>query len=193
MDVKEQAKKYFAKGDYIKALKIYNKLLASNNNDYIILANRSVIYIKIGEYQLALNDLINSIKIKSDWGKTWGRLGAALYGLDELNESLLAYNKANDLDNKEIYVKMINKISNELKGKNKQVNNTMGDIMNDEKFGQLFNNLINTVTKNKNLMDKFTNPEFQNKIMSLQDNPFSVINDREIMDIFNNLISNIKL
>ena len=193
MDVKEQAKKYFAKGDYIKALKIYNKLLASNNNDYIILANRSVIYIKIGEYQLALNDLINSIKIKSDWGKTWGRLGAALYGLDELNESLLAYNKANDLDNKEIYVKMINKISNELKGKNKQVNNTMGDLMNDEKFGQLFNNLINTVTKNKNLMDKFTNPEFQNKIMSLQDNPFSVINDREIMDIFNNLISNIKL
>jgi stress-induced-phosphoprotein 1 len=193
MDVKEQAKKYFIKGDYIKALKIYNKLLASNNNDYIILANRSVIYIKIGEYQLALNDLINSIKIKSDWGKTWGRLGAALYGLDELNESLLAYNKANDLDNKEIYVKMINKISNELKGKNKQVNNTMGDLMNDEKFGQLFNNLINTVTKNKNLMDKFTNPEFQNKIMSLQDNPFSVINDREIMDIFNNLISNIKL
>lgn len=193
MDVKEQAKKYFAKGDYIKALKIYNKLLASNNNDYIILANRSVIYIKIGEYQLALNDLINSIKIKSDWGKTWGRLGAALYGLDELNESLLAYNKANDLDNKEIYVKMINKISNELKVKNKQVNNTMGDLMNDEKFGQLFNNLINTVTKNKNLMDKFTNPEFQNKIMSLQDNPFSVINDREIMDIFNNLISNIKL
>lgn len=193
MDVKEQAKKYFTKGDYIKALKIYNKLLASNNNDYIILANRSVIYIKIGEYQLALNDLINSIKIKSDWGKTWGRLGAALYGLDELNESLLVYNKANDLDNKEIYVKMINKISNELKVKNKQVNNTMGDLMNDEKFGQLFNNLINTVTKNKNLMDKFTNPEFQNKIMSLQDNPFSVINDREIMDIFNNLISNIKL
>ena len=42
------------------------------------------------------------------------RLGAALYGLNKLDEALVAYNKANDLEQSDIYKDMIEQIKSEV-------------------------------------------------------------------------------
>jgi stress-induced-phosphoprotein 1 len=186
MDKKEQANKYFKEGNFNKALTIYDNLLDLDNTNYIILANRSALYIKLGEYNLALNDAILSIKYKSDWSKTWGRLGAALYGLNKLEESLVAYNKANELGPLDIYRIMIDQIKKDL---NKT--NHITELLNEQVVEDLFGNLYNSIINNRKIMDKLTNPEFQNKIMSLQHNPLNIINDKEVMNLLNDLLNNL--
>ena len=71
--------------------------------------------IKTKGFNLALKDCIRVTKLKPDWGKAWGRLGASLYGLEKYNDAMTAYVKANELDPNDIYTKMIDTI----KGKTK--------------------------------------------------------------------------
>jgi stress-induced-phosphoprotein 1 len=115
MDKKDQANQYFKDCDYEQAVKLYSEILETDKNNHAVLSNRSAAYIKLDKYDLALTDAIKTTKLKPEWGKAWGRLGAALYGQDKLDESLVAYNKANELEPSEIYTQMMDQIKEQLK------------------------------------------------------------------------------
>ncbi len=63
-----------------------------------MLSNRSAASAKLGKFDDALRDADECIKSKPDWGKGYGRRGAALEGLGKLDESLKALERACDLD-----------------------------------------------------------------------------------------------
>lgn len=190
MELKNQANQYFKDSEYQKAIEIYTQLLEENENNEAILSNRSASYIKLEQFDLALNDAAKATKLKPDWGKAWGRLGAALYGLGRIDESLVAFSKANELEPCEIYLTMINQIKNNLNEfKEEFLETTTDNILINNVFGSMFDSVIS----NHKIMEKITNPEFQDKVLSYQNNPMEAMKDDEIISALSEMIKSFKL
>jgi stress-induced-phosphoprotein 1 len=175
---RELGNQYFIKGLYDNAIQIYTELLENDDNNYLLYSNRSATYIKKEQYELALKDAIKSLKIKSDYGKSWGRLGASLYGLKKYDEALMAYNKAYDIEPLEIYKNMIEEIKN-----NKNSESLLGN------YTELLEKMIN----NKDVMDKLNDLNFQQKLLKYQSNPMDAINDHEIVNVIKNMMKSLGL
>lgn len=186
MNKKDKANQYLKNGNYEQAIKLYNELLECDKTDYAILANRSLAYIKSEKYDLALIDTVNITKVKPESGKAWGRLGAALFGLERFSESNVAYCKANELEPQDIYKNMIEQIKEKI-----SIEQLKYKAINEP--DNLFNNLFNSLMTNSKITEKITNTNFQNKVMSLQNNPIEAMKDTEIMEIINEIFNGIKL
>ena len=185
--LKEKANEYYVEYKYNEAVDIYSQLLEWEPENYMVLSNRSAAYIKLEKWNEALNDAVMSTKLKPDWGKAWGRLGAALYGQDKLDEALVAYNKANELEPSNIYVEMIEEI------KQNMINIKNNLFSNDPKaqnpsMENLFSTMFDSVISNPKIMEKLTNPEFQNKVLTMQSNPLQALKDQEVMNIMSEMM-----
>jgi stress-induced-phosphoprotein 1 len=189
---KDMANQYFKEGKYEDAIKLYSEILETDENNHVILSNRSATYIKLEKWDEALKDAVVSTKIKPDWGKAWGRLGAALYGQDKLDEAIVAYNKANELEPSEIYTEMITEIKEKIiEIKNKLVFDDSSNPMGNPAMENLFSTMFDSVISNPKIMEKLTDPEFQGKVLSLQSNPFEALKDKEVMDIMSEMMKNL--
>jgi stress-induced-phosphoprotein 1 len=149
--------------------------------------NLGIEKMKIGDYKTAIESFDEAIRLKPDWGKAWGRLGAALYGQDKLDEALVAYNKANELEPSNIYVEMIEEI------KQNMINIKNNLFSNDPKaqnpsMENLFSTMFDSVISNPKIMEKLTNPEFQNKVLTMQSNPLQALKDQEVMNIMSEMM-----
>lgn len=169
--------------NYEDAIKIYTSLLEYLPNNYIILSNRSVAYIKSEQYKLAIDDCIKTTRVAPNWAKGWGRLGASLFKLNRLDKAKIAYEKAAELEKNSnivsIYTNMINHINNITAKK-------------DTKFDDMFETMFESIVSNPNIMKKIINPNFQNKVLSMQSNPFDAFKDDDIMDVMNQMIGKLK-
>jgi stress-induced-phosphoprotein 1 len=194
MEKKDKANQYFKDGDYEQSIKIYSEILETDENNYTVLSNRSAAYIKLAKYDLALLDAIKTTKLKPEWGKAWGRLGGALYGQDKFDESLVAYNKANELEPSEIYTQMMDQIKEQLIIiKSKLIDENINETVGNPQMNNLFSNIFDSVISNPKIMEKLTDPEFQGKVLSLQHNPMEAMKDREVMSIMNEMMKNMNL
>lgn len=194
MDKKELANNYFRDGKYDEAINLYTDLLKDDENNYIILSNRSACYIKQEKYNLGLTDAVKSTKLKSNWGKSWGRVGASLFGLKKYEEALVAYHKANELEPLDIYKEMINQIENKLKElKGELLNENFGDLTKNYPVGDLVNNLFDYVISNPKIIEKLNDPTFQSKVLSFENNPLNALKDNDIMDLMGEMMKGIKL
>ena len=188
--LKEKANEYYVEYKYNESVDIYSQLLEWEPENYMVLSNRSAAYIKLEKWNEALNDAVMSTKLKPDLGKAWGRLGAALYGQDKLDEALVAYNKANELEPSNIYVEMIKEI------KQNMINIKNNLFSNDQKvqnpsMENLFSTMFDSVISNPKIMEKLTNPEFQNKVLTMQSNPLQALKDQEVMTIMSEMMKNL--
>ena len=164
-------------GDYKEAIKIYTTLL-QDNEDYILYSNRSVAYFKLKQYELALKDAVKSTKLNYEYSKSWGRLGACLYCLKRFDKAKVAYERAYELEQNIIYKNMINMIN--------IINNK------DNKEDDMLGNMIESLMNNSNIMEKISDPKFQDKVLSMQMNPFEAFKDNEIMGIMEEIIKKMK-
>ena len=57
----------------------------------VLYSNRSACYCGLRKYEQALEDAECCIGAKPDWGKGYGRKGAALHGLGRYNDAISAY------------------------------------------------------------------------------------------------------
>jgi small glutamine-rich tetratricopeptide repeat-containing protein alpha len=189
--LKENANNYFKQGNYIEAINLYTQILDNDMDNHFILSNRAVAFIKLEKYEEALNDAIKSTKLAPEWGKAWGRLGGALYGLSRFDESLVAYTKAFELEPLEIYQTMINDIKTICQNKKQEsIRETFNQTpveMND-----MISSMFDSVLENPKLMEKLSNPKFQEKVLSLQSNPMEAFRDNDIMGIMNEMMKSMK-
>ena len=194
MDTKEQANNYFKEGKYDEAIVLYSKILDEDEDNHLVLSNRSATYIKMGKYDEAIVDAARCTKLKPEWGKSWGRLGAALHGQCNYDDALVAYNKANELEPSEVYEKMIVEIKerfNELK--TKLMNESLPKELKNYQMGDMFSTMFDTVLENPNIIEKLTNPAFQSKVLSMQTNPIEALKDQEVMDMMMEMMKGIKV
>ena len=195
----ETANNYFKQGQYEDAIKIYTTLLEQDGDDCKILSNRCLSYIKLGDYKLSLTDAISVVRLQPESAKGWGRLGASLYGVNRFEEAITAYSKAYELEPLEMYSEMVQEINTKIiKVKKTVLKNSLLNKMKEGSepvnnlFSSMFGKMLESVTTNQKLMDKLSNSDFQNKVLSMESTPFSALNDTEVTDVLMEMLKSTK-
>lgn len=78
-------------GNFAEAVERYTEAIALEPTNHVFHSNRSAAYAKMAEYEKALADAKQTTTLKPDWGKGYGRLGAALCYLNRHEEAVEAY------------------------------------------------------------------------------------------------------
>ena len=72
---------------------------SSEDNSHIYYSNRSAAYVKLGQFELAKRDALESIeRSRGEWAKGWVRLAVASVALDDLTTHAKAYERAFKLE-----------------------------------------------------------------------------------------------
>ena len=176
MDNKNLADNFYKCSNYDEALNVYTDILKNDPHNFNVLLNRSLVYMKLKDYNNALLDAVKCIKLNTNNAKAWGRLGNALHAQNNYTDAIKAYQKSYDLEPNTIYIKMINRLNN------KKISPTPN---------KLLTSLLNTTLNDTNILKKLINPQFQEKVFSMQNNPVNMLKDDEIMDIMSKFLSKI--
>jgi stress-induced-phosphoprotein 1 len=95
---KDKGNTFIKNKHYEEALNCYNEAIKADPKDHIHYSNRSACYINLNNFQKALEDAEQCIKIKPDWAKGYLRKGMAEFKLDKLEEAAETYKKGLEID-----------------------------------------------------------------------------------------------
>ena len=77
----------FKNKEYIKAIDYYTAAIKETPTDHTIFGNRAAAFQNIKEYENALEDADECIKLNPEWGKGYLRKAQALHGRKKLWEA----------------------------------------------------------------------------------------------------------
>ena len=86
---KEYGNAAFKNKEFIKAIDYYTAAIKENPSDHTVFGNRAAAFHAIREYENALEDADDAIKLNPAWGKGYLRKAQALQGRKKL---YLSYN-----------------------------------------------------------------------------------------------------
>lgn len=209
--LKKSANDDFIDGKYEEAEQKYTLLLKNENeNNNLIYLNRCLTYLKLNKLDEALEDAKDSIKLKSDNAKAWGRLGSCLLAKENNEQAKIAFIKAYELEpNNEEYKKMalvenveeendddMISIMNKIKNLN-FIKKMDTDTFPKDAFAEIekmvpldgvMGNIFNKMMNNKNLLSLMDDNEFQKKMDSYSTNPLLAMRDPQILDLMKDLL-----
>jgi len=81
----------FAAKNYDEAIGFFTEGIAVDTSNHVLYSNRSACYAGQQNWPKAIDDADKCISIKPDWGKGYGRKGAALHGMGDLEGAHKAY------------------------------------------------------------------------------------------------------
>uniref|UniRef100_A0AC34Q5N9 Uncharacterized protein n=1 Tax=Panagrolaimus sp. JU765 TaxID=591449 RepID=A0AC34Q5N9_9BILA len=82
-----------------KALEFYEQAVLVDPTNNVLYANRSAIYLKLGETQKAIEEASHSIQLDPDWPKAYFRKGEALKEAKEYEKAIISYCQAIQFNN----------------------------------------------------------------------------------------------
>ncbi|RKF53208.1 Heat shock protein sti1-like protein [Erysiphe neolycopersici] len=169
--LKALGNKAISEKNFDEAIKLFTEAIAIEPTNHILFSNRSAAYASKKDYQNALDDAENVTKLKSDWAKGWGRVGAAKHGLGDLVGAREAYEKGLEIDSNNAQIKsglssVVRAIEAETSGDGLNSNpiDGIGKMFNDP---QIFQKLASNPKTSKFLAD----PSFMMKLTNLKNNP----------------------
>lgn len=180
-EFKQQGNAAFVAKDYGKAIDLFTKAIsASETPNHVLYSNRSACYASSKKFEEALKDAEECVKISPQWSKGYNRVGAAQFGLSQLDEAENSYKKALELDS-------ANKAAKE--GLEHVQKTKAGPQMPDLGLSQMFNdpNLIQNLKNNPKTADLMKDPQLVAKLEGYRNNPQSIsqdlFTDRRLMTI----------
>ena len=165
---KELGNVQFKQGNYEQAIVHFSKAIDLGGN-HVLYSNRSACFCGLRKYEEALSDATKCIEMKSDWGKGYGRKGAALHGLGRFDAAIEAYEKGLDV---EPGLAMLTKGLEDAK---REANRDKG-AGGMGGLGNVFAapDVISKIATNPQTAGFLADPSFMMKIQELQRNPDSI-------------------
>lgn len=164
-EYKAEGNKYFASKDFGKAIDYFTKAIeASSSPNHVLYSNRSACYSSLKNYEEALADARECIKINGNWAKGYNRLAGAQFGTGDLEGAKKSYNKALELDSGNSMAKDgLRQVESSLEAGNAP----------DLGLGKIFSdpNLIENLKKNPKTSELMKDPAIVQKVISIQQNP----------------------
>ncbi|WVF71786.1 hypothetical protein IAT40_006594 [Kwoniella sp. CBS 6097] len=96
--IKAEANKAFSAKDYVTAAKLYSDAIAIDPQNHVLYSNRSASKAGQKDWTGALEDAEKCIKISPSFAKGHARKGAALHGLRQYPEAVMAYEEGLQAD-----------------------------------------------------------------------------------------------
>ena len=81
IELRTKANKMYSSGNLAEALQLYNRAFNLAPNDHLVLSNRSITHLKLGNSLAALEDAEMAVAYRPDWPKGYLRRGSALKAL----------------------------------------------------------------------------------------------------------------
>ena len=86
-ELKRKGNEHFKEGHFKLASEFYSKALELSPSNHLVLSNRSLVFHKLGEYELALEDAEKCIAAQKGWAKGYARKASALNALSRFTET----------------------------------------------------------------------------------------------------------
>ncbi|XP_077993256.1 stress-induced-phosphoprotein 1-like isoform X2 [Glandiceps talaboti] len=96
--LKAQGNAALQAGKIQEAVDLYTSAINLAPGNHVLFSNRSAAYAKKGDYEKALEDGSQTVKLKPDWAKGYSRKGAALSFLKRYDDALATYKEGLKLD-----------------------------------------------------------------------------------------------
>ncbi|AET40320.1 Hsp90 cochaperone STI1 Ecym_5582 [Eremothecium cymbalariae DBVPG len=164
-EYKKEGNAAFVAKDFKRAVELFtNAIQESEEPNHVLYSNRSGAYASLKKFDEALSDATECVKIKADWSKGHNRLGAAHFGLGNLDEAEESYKKALELD-------ATNKAAKD--GLEQVQAAQQRRQQPDLGFGQMFQdpNLIEKLKNNPKTAEMMKDPQLVAKVLQFRNNP----------------------
>ncbi|CDK27493.1 unnamed protein product [Kuraishia capsulata CBS 1993] len=158
----------FTNKEFEKAAELFTKAIeASASPNHVLYSNRSACYTSSKQFDKALEDANECVKINPTWAKGYNRVGAAQYGQGDFEGAKQSYNKALELD-------PANKMA-------KEGVEAASDALDAgaSGLGNMFSDpaLISKLMTNPKTAEMMKDPGLVAKVMQLQSNPQSMLTE----------------
>uniref|UniRef100_A0A915LUB7 SGTA homodimerisation domain-containing protein n=1 Tax=Meloidogyne javanica TaxID=6303 RepID=A0A915LUB7_MELJA len=138
--LKEKGNKLVKQSKFDEAILKYNGAIKLNR-DPVYFCNRAAAYLRLEQYDLAIQDCRTALTLEPNYAKAYGRMGVALFFQNRYDQAVEAYKKASELDSSfESYKNMLS-IAEEKLAKTRETfaNNPQDPLSGLGGFGALFN------------------------------------------------------
>ncbi|SCU93075.1 LADA_0G01200g1_1 [Lachancea dasiensis] len=165
-EFKKQGNAAFVAKDFSKAADFFSQAIeASETANHVLFSNRSACYTSLKKFREALEDAEKCVAINPTWSKGYGRVGAAHFGLGNLDDAEKGYKKALEID-----------------PSNKPAQDGLDQVHRTQQarqqqpdlgFGQLFNdpNMIEKLKQNPKTAELMKDPQLVAKVLQFKSNP----------------------
>ncbi|KAJ1919722.1 Hsp90 cochaperone [Tieghemiomyces parasiticus] len=184
-ELKQIGNQQFSAGQYDAAVETFGKAIELAPENHVLYSNRSAAYASAKKYTEALADAEKTVEVKPDWPKGYGRKGAALYGLDRLEDAREAFNAGLALDpnNAQLRKGLDDAERALLKRDHPEGVRGIHDIFSGDIVGKM--------AQNPKLAPYLAQPDLMDKVRAIQQDP-SVLNqhmqDPRIMNLMMGLL-----
>jgi len=177
----------FKVGNYDQAIVHFSKAIDLGAT-HVLYSNRSACYCGLRKYDEALADATKCIEMKGDWGKGYGRKGAALHGMGRFDDAIAAYEKGLDVEPG---------LAMNVKGledaKREAAAGAGGGGMGMDQLGNVFAqpDVLAKIASNPQTAAHLGDPSFMQKIQELQRNPQAIsqhMSDPRILQVMGMLM-----
>lgn len=165
-EYKAEGNKHFAAKEFDKAIDAFTKAIdALATPNHVLYLNRSAAEALLKQFDKALADAKECVKINPTWAKGYNRVGAAELGLGNLEDAKLAYQKALEIEPTNAMAKEgLDQALHLIEARNATPDMGLGAIFSDP-------NLIENLKANPKTSKLMEDPELVAKLQQIQANP----------------------
>ncbi|CAI4218489.1 unnamed protein product [Parascedosporium putredinis] len=172
-ELKTKGNQAIAAKNFDEAIDFFTQAIAIQPENHILYSNRSAAHASKKDWKHALADAEKTTQLKPDWGKGWGRKGAALHGNGDLLGAADAYEEGLKIDPNNAQLKSgLDSVQKAIETDGGDPGAGLANMFSDP-------NLIQKLASNPKTSAYLADPAFMQKINQFRENP------KNAQDIFN--------